>query len=49
MDRRVVITGVGMITPVGLSCAESWDNIISSVSGIKSISRFDTNDIQDSV
>lgn len=45
MDRRVVITGVGMITPVGLSCLESWDNIINSVSGIKNISRFDTHDM----
>lgn len=49
MNRRVVITGVGMITPIGLSCMESWDNIINSVSGIKNISRFDTSDMVDTI
>lgn len=49
MNRRVVITGVGMITPVGLSCTESWDNIVNSTSGIKGIRRFETRDMQDSV
>ncbi len=49
MSRRIVITGVGMITPVGLSCKESWDNVINSISGIKKISRFNTEGMPDSV
>ena len=38
-----------MITPVGLSCKESWDNVINSISGIKKISRFNTEGMPDSV
>ena len=32
--RRVVITGLGLITPVGLSVKESWGNILEGKSGI---------------
>ncbi len=49
MQKKVVITGVGMITPVGLSCKESWHNIIDSISGIKSISRFNTSEMPESI
>ena len=38
-----------MITPVGLSCKESWHNIIDSISGIKSISRFNTSEMPESI
>ena len=40
--RRVVITGLGLISPVGNSVEEGWQNIIAGVSGIAPISRFDT-------
>ena len=40
--RRVVITGIGMISPVGNSVAESWENIIIGKSGVSNISKFDT-------
>ena len=40
--RRVVITGLGMLTPVGLDVATSWSNILNSRSGIKKIDAFDT-------
>ena len=40
--RRVVITGVGMVSPVGNSAAESWRNIISGKSGVSNISKFET-------
>ncbi|RPI99191.1 MAG: beta-ketoacyl-[acyl-carrier-protein] synthase II, partial [Chloroflexi bacterium] len=41
-DRRVVITGMGVISPVGLTVEESWRNLIHGCSGIAAISLFDT-------
>jgi 3-oxoacyl-[acyl-carrier-protein] synthase II len=43
MKRRVVITGLGMISPVGLTVRESWDNILAGKSGAASITTFDTS------
>ena len=40
--RRVVITGLGIISPVGIGLAEAWPNIIAGKSGIGRITRFDT-------
>ena len=39
--RRVVVTGLGLVTPVGIGVKESWKNIISGVSGISTITKFD--------
>ena len=39
--RRVVITGLGMVTPVGLDVKSSWENILAGKSGVKRISHFD--------
>ena len=41
--RRVVITGLGIISPVGNSVAEAWDNILNGRSGITRITRFDAS------
>ncbi len=41
-NRRVVITGLGMVCPVGLNVEESWNNIINGVSGIASLENIDT-------
>ena len=42
MDRRrVVITGLGAVTPVGLTAAESWQAVRSGVCGIAPITQFD--------
>ncbi len=41
--RRVVVTGLGIISPVGLSIKESWDNIVAGKSGISEITRFDVS------
>jgi len=41
--RRVVITGVGLVTPVGIGVKESWKNIVEGLSGIANITNFDTN------
>ena len=38
--RRVVITGVGMISPIGKNVKESWNNLIQKKSGIKKITLF---------
>ncbi|MGE5342133.1 MAG: beta-ketoacyl-ACP synthase II [Candidatus Omnitrophota bacterium] len=42
--RRVVITGMGIISPVGKTAAESWENIRNGRSGIGKITRFDTTE-----
>jgi len=39
-----VVTGLGIISPVGLSVAEAWDNIIAGTSGIRPITEFDVTD-----
>ena len=39
--RRVVITGMGIVSPVGLTLKENWDNITNGVSGISKIELFD--------
>ena len=39
--RRVVITGMGIISPVGLTLQKNWDNITAGVSGIGHIDLFD--------
>ncbi len=41
--RRVVITGLGMVSPVGLTVKESWENILAGKSGIAPITHFDTS------
>ncbi|MFQ3657684.1 MAG: beta-ketoacyl-ACP synthase II [Anaerolineae bacterium] len=46
MGRRVVVTGIGLVTPVGNNTADTWRNIIAGVSGIQRITYFDTDNIQ---
>ncbi|MGC3977174.1 MAG: beta-ketoacyl-ACP synthase II [Paludibacteraceae bacterium] len=41
--KRVVVTGVGAVTPLGLSAAETWENIVNGVSGAAPITRFDAS------
>ncbi len=44
--KRVVVTGVGAITPLGKSVAETWENLQKGTSGIDMISRFDTTNFK---
>ncbi len=44
MHRRVVITGLGAVTPLGLTVPELWDNLLKGVSGVAPITHFDTSD-----
>lgn len=39
MDNRVVITGIGLVSSIGLSATETWNNLLSGKSGIRSISK----------
>lgn len=40
--RRVVVTGLGIVSPVGLDLKHSWSNIVAGVSGVSIIDEFDT-------
>ena len=42
--RRVVVTGMGLISPVGNSVTEGWSNLVAGRSGIANITRFDATD-----
>ena len=42
--KRVVVTGIGLVTPLGCGTDINWKNLISGVSGAKKISKFDAND-----
>ena len=42
MDRRVVITGLGLVTPVGIGQASTWEALLRGDSGAATISSFDT-------
>ncbi len=41
--RKVVVTGLGIVSPVGNTVQETWENIVSGKSGIGTISRFDAS------
>ena len=43
MRRRVVVTGLGCVSPVGNTVAESWANLLAGRSGIANITQFDAS------
>ena len=42
LKRRVVVTGLGMVTPIGTEVNQSWQNLCNGKPGITEITRFDT-------
>ncbi len=42
--RRVVVTGLGIVSPVGSTVESAWANVVNGVSGIAPITRFDTTE-----
>jgi 3-oxoacyl-[acyl-carrier-protein] synthase II len=43
--KRVVVTGMGMLTPVGIDVASTWDALVHGRSGIALVERFETDDL----
>ncbi len=43
--KRVVVTGLGMVTPLGLNVADTWNAVLAGKSGVHRIDQFDPSDI----
>ncbi|MCR6666945.1 MAG: beta-ketoacyl-ACP synthase II [Methyloversatilis sp.] len=43
--KRIVVTGLGIISPVGNTVGHAWENILAAKSGIRRITRFDPSDL----
>jgi 3-oxoacyl-[acyl-carrier-protein] synthase II len=41
--RKVVVTGLGVVSPVGIGAAAAWDNLLNGVSGVGPITKFDAS------
>ncbi|MCU0232464.1 MAG: beta-ketoacyl-ACP synthase II [Thermoanaerobaculales bacterium] len=44
MPRRVVVTGVGLVTPLGIGTGPTWSGLVAGRSGVATITRFDASD-----
>jgi len=49
MTKRIVITGMGMVTPLGLNVEETWANIKRGKSGVTRITRFDASPLDSQI
>jgi len=43
--RRVVVTGLGIISPIGIGVAEAWNNLLAGKGGIARVTRFDPSEL----
>ena len=41
--RRVVVTGLGVVSPVGIGAAQAWDNLLKGQTGVGPITKFDAS------
>lgn len=41
--RRAVVTGIGVVSPVGIGIQSAWDNLLKGISGVRKISQFDAS------
>ena len=41
MKRRVAVTGVGLVTPLGIGNKETWDAVCAGRSGVRRVTKFD--------
>lgn len=48
-NRRVVVTGIGLVTPLGLNVSETWSNLLEGKSGVGNVTGFDLRDIPVSI
>ncbi|MDR1365041.1 MAG: beta-ketoacyl-ACP synthase II [Holosporales bacterium] len=49
MKRRVVVTGIGAVTPLGPNVDSTWNGVLNGRSGVRAISNFDTGDISSKI
>lgn len=47
--RRVVVTGLGVVSPIGIGVKNAWDNAVAGVSGIDQITHFDASEFASTV
>ena len=45
VERRVVVTGIGLVTPLGIGTQQTWEAAIAGKSGVGPITRFDAKDL----
>ena len=45
-ERRVVVTGMGCVTPLGNDLPTTWNNLVAGKNGIGPITKFDTTDFK---
>ena len=49
MNKRVVVTGIGLVTPVGIGLETSWKALCAGKSGVGPITQFDTSELQTTI
>src|SRR4051812_50138099 len=45
VERRVVVTGIGLVTPLGIGNEETWQGVLAGKSGVGPITRFDAKEL----
>ena len=43
-DKRVVVTGIGLVSPMGMGVEENWTNLLAGKSGIDHVTKFDVSE-----